>query len=99
MADSFETVAKRTEEAARSGVTDKHAQLRSMTAMQRKCLELFERSETIASRDIQEFFNYKPRSATAILSRWVNEGFLVVHDPGLRTRSYALAEHYRKLLD
>ena len=99
MASSFEAVAKRAQQAAAEGATDKHSQLRSLDAMQRKCLELFQKSDVIASRDIQAFFNYKPRSATTLLSRWVDEGFLVVHDPGLRTRSYALADKYRKLLD
>jgi Fic family protein len=99
MASSFEAVASRAEEAAKSGVTDKHLQLRSMDAMQRKCLELFQKSDTIASRDIQAFFNYKPRSATALLSRWVEEGFLVIRNPGLRTRTYALADPHKKLLD
>lgn len=41
MAMSFEAVAKRAEAAATSGVSDKHAQLRALDAMQRKCLELF----------------------------------------------------------
>lgn len=98
MASSFEAVAKRAEEAAARGVSDTHSHLRSLQPMQRKCLELFQKSDVIASRDIQTFFGYKPRSATALLSRWVDEGFLVVHDPGLRTRSYALAEKHRRLL-
>ncbi len=46
-----------------------------------------------------KLLNHKPRSATALLSRWVDEGFLVTHDSGVRTRSYALADKYRKLLD
>jgi Fic family protein len=99
MASSFEAIANRAEEAAKSGITDKHVQLRSLDAMQRKCLELFQKSDVIASRDIQAFFNYKPRSATALLSRWVEQGFLVVRDPGLRTRTYALTDPYKKLLD
>lgn len=99
MATSFEAVAARAQEAAQIGISDKHLQLRSMDAMQRKCLELFQKSDTIASRDIQAFFNYKPRSATALLSRWVEEGFLVIRDPGLRTRTYELADKFRELLD
>jgi len=96
---SFEAVSKRAEQAATVGTNDKHIQLRALDAMQRRSLELFQVQQEIASRDIQAFFNYKPRSATALLTRWVDDGFIVVTDPGLRTRKYSLAKRHRKLLD
>ncbi|MDZ4852163.1 MAG: hypothetical protein SGI77_22980 [Pirellulaceae bacterium] len=99
MAKSFEAVAYRATEAAKKGVDDKHIGLRSLDTMQRKCLELFQISDEISSSDIQQFLSYKPRSATALLSRWVSDGFLIVTDPGRRTRKYALAKAFRKLLD
>ena len=99
MARSFEAVAERAELAASAGVSDKHIQLRALDPMQRRCLELFQTRKEIASSDIQAFFNYKPRSATALLARWVNQGFLIITDPGLRSRKYALAKQHRKLLD
>jgi Fic family protein len=99
MANSFEAVATKAQDVAREGASDKHIQLRALDAMQRRCLELFQVQDEIASRDIQSLFSYKPRSATALLSRWVDEGFLVITDPGLRSRKYALAKRYVELLD
>lgn len=99
MAESFEAIARRAEIGAKQGVSDQYMDLRTLDAMQRKCLELFQKSNEIASSDIQALFNYKPRSATALLSGWVNEGFLVITDPSRRTRKYGLSESYKHLLD
>ena len=99
MARSFEAVAVRAEQAASEGIDDNHIQMRALDPMKRRCLELFQTQNEIASRDIQSVFNFKPRSATALLSRWVEEGFLIINDPGLRSRKYALAKKHRSLLD
>jgi Fic family protein len=99
MAESFERVVERAAEAADRGIPDRHRELRALDAMQRKALELFQFSETIASRDIQSFFGYKPRTATSLLSRWVASGFVVIVSPGKRMRRYALASKYRPLLE
>jgi Fic family protein len=99
MAESFEAVARRAELGAKQGVPDRHMDLRTLDAMQRKCLELFQTSNEVASSDIQALFNYKPRSATALLSAWVSDGFLVITDPSRRTRKYGLSESFKHLLD
>lgn len=99
MAESFEAIARRAEIGAKQGVSDQYMDLRTLDAMQRKCLELLQKSNEIASSDIQALFNYKPRSATALLSGWVSEGFLVITDPSRRTRKYGLSESYKHLLD
>ena len=83
----------------RNCIPDRHMDLRTLNAMQRKCRELFQQSNEIASSDIQALFNYKPRSTTALLSGWVSVGFLVITDPGLRTRKFGLSESFGHLLD
>ena len=98
MADSFERVRARAEEASESGARDQSPLLRTLEARQRKALALFRESETITSGDIEKLFGVSQRAARTVLASWVSGGFIVVADPAKKSRKYALAERFRAVL-
>ena len=98
MADSFESVKRRAQEAAGSGAQDRSTALRRLDPRQRKALELFRDSNTITSRDIAGLFAISARAARNLLSAWVENGFLVVADPAKRSRKYELATDFQAIL-
>ena len=97
MAESFERVKKRAEEAAGSGAQDSSHLLRRLDPRQRRALALFKDSETITSRDIEKLFSISQRTARDLLSGWEEGGFLVVADPAKKSRKYGLAGEFKEL--
>ena len=97
VADSFESVQRRAEEAARRGARDQSSLLRKLEPRQRKTLELFRAHETITSRDVQTLFGVSQRTARVLLAAWVESGFLTVADPAKKSRRYGLARAFRLL--
>jgi Fic family protein len=95
VADSFESVKLRAEEASSGGAQDQSRLLRKLDARQRKALELFRENETITSRDVQKLFNISQRTARVLLAAWVKTEFLTVADPAKKSRKYALAREFR----
>ncbi|MGA2230777.1 MAG: Fic family protein [Tepidisphaeraceae bacterium] len=98
VAESFENVKKRAQAAANAGEDDASAALRKLDPRQRKGLELFRHSEAITSRDVQKLFTISQRGARNILSDWVTRRFIVVSDPAKKSRKYALAREFKRLL-
>ena len=98
MADSFEHVKSRAQEAAKAGETDASTWLRKLNPRQRKILDLFRQSETITSQDAADLFVISQRSARNLLSTWAEEGFLIIADPAKKSRKYRLGEEYDHLL-
>ena len=98
VADSFESVRRRAQEAAGSGARDHSQSLRGLDPRQRKALELFRDSDAITSRDVEALFNISQRAARNLLSAWVESGFIVVADPAKKTRKYGLNEEFAELL-
>ena len=99
MAESFESVKKRAQEAAGAGAQDHSPLLRRLDPRQRKALELFRSSETIISRDLEGLFAVSQRTARNVLRDWVERGFLVVADPARKSRKYRLATEFQALLE
>jgi len=97
MADSFESVRRRAQEAADRGMRDDSAALRRLDPRQRRALELFRRSVVITSRDVEGLFGVSQRTARNILSSWVSGGFVLVVDPARKSRSYRLSPEYEGL--
>lgn len=98
VAESFESVKKRAEEAARTGAQDTSVGIRQLDPRQRKTLALFRDQETITSTDIERLFKLSQRTARDLLSRWCQAGFLVVADPAKKSRKYSLSRAYHGLL-
>lgn len=98
MADSFESVKRRAQEAAGSGAQDRSPALRRLDPRQRKALELFRDSNTITSRDVETLFGISQRAARNLLAAWVDNGFVVITDPAKKSRKYALANEYQTII-
>jgi Fic family protein len=98
MAESFESVKRRAEEAAGRGAQDRSPALRRLDPRQRQALVLFRESNTITSRDIARLFSISERAARNLLVAWVGSGFLVVADPAKKTRKYGLAGEFREIV-
>jgi Fic family protein len=95
VADSFERVKQRAQEAADADENDQMSNLRKLDARQRKALELFRHSDVITSRDVEQLFGISQRTARNILSKWVVDGFVIVLDPAKKSRKYGLADRLR----
>ena len=99
MAESFESVRRRAEEAAGRGAHDRSPSLRAtLTRASVKPLELFHKSTRITSRDIAGLFSISERAARNLLAAWVGSGFLVVADPAKKHRSIGLASEFRAIV-
>lgn len=98
VADSFENVRKRAQEAADTGAGDESSQLRKLDPRQRKALALFRSSDAITSRDIETLFAIAQRTARNLLGAWVENGFVAVLDPAKKSRKYGLASEFKRLV-
>ena len=98
VAESFEKVRKRAQESADAGDRDDSSLLRTLDARQRKAMELFQKSEFITSRDVQSLFTISQRMGRKLLSDWAATGFVTVADKAKKSRKYALAVGFRRLL-
>lgn len=98
VADSFETVRRRAQEAAGAGAKDQSNALRRLDPRQRRALELFRDSDSLTSRDLETLFGISQRAARNLLSAWVEDGFVVITDPAKKTRKYGLSVEFAALL-
>jgi Fic family protein len=98
MAESFESVRRRAQEAAGLGVSDHSATLRRLDPRQRKALELFRERRDITSRDVEALFGISQRAARNLLAAWVNDEFLVMTDPAKKSRRYGLAKEFWEIM-
>jgi hypothetical protein len=98
MAESFENVKARAQDAAENGARDRSDSIRRLEPRQRAALELFSVRDAITSRDIEGLFRTSQRAARNLLSRWVEDGFLLVADAAIKSRKYGLAKELRDIL-
>ena len=94
VADSFDNVRRRAQEAAVTGAQDQSNALRRLDPRQRKALELFRGSTVITSRHLEALFGISQRAARNLLSAWVADGFVVVTDPAKKSRKYGLSAKF-----
>jgi Fic family protein len=99
MAESFENVKRRAQEAARSGLQDFTPALRQLDPRQRKALELFRHSATITSRDVGMLFGISDRAARNLLATWAEKSFVVMTDLSKKNRKYELSNEYQSIVD
>jgi Fic family protein len=99
MADSFENVKRRAQEAAGSGAKDRSSALRRLDPRQRKGVELFRENNTITSRDVASLFGLSERAARNLLAAWVETSFIVIADPAKKSRKYGLAVDFQAILN
>ena len=94
MAESFENVKRRAQEAAETGAQDYSTALRHLDPRQRKALELFRYSSTITSRDVGGLFGISDRAARNLLLGWVEDGFVLIVDFSKKGRRYGLTSEF-----
>lgn len=98
VADSFENVRRRAQEAEGTGARDQSGALRRLDPRQRKAIELFRNAAVINSRDVEALVGISQRASRNILSAWVDDGFVIVADPAKKTRKYGLSAEFSALL-
>lgn len=99
VAESFEKVKQRAEEAAKLGNQDKSPLLRKLDARQRQAIGLFQENERITSLELAQLFNIKSRTASELCNQWCEKGFIIALSAARKNRKYSLAEMYQELLD
>jgi Fic family protein len=99
MALACEKVVQQMTRSHHQGEQDHTALMRTLDPKQRKALELFNDYETVTSRQIGELFGFQPRTNAALCKKWMEAGFLVIADPGRKSRKYRLADKFTPLLD
>ncbi len=98
MAEAFGNVRARAVEASRQNALDQTPLLRGLTPQQRQALGLFLRMRAVTSRDVATYFKCSARSASALCSKWVQAGFLVIENSSTKGRSFRLADAYESLV-
>jgi Fic family protein len=98
MAESFENVKHRAEEASGQGKKDRSTMLRGLDPRQRKAIELFRQSDSITSQQIADLFGISQRAARNLLTAWTANDFLVILDTAKKSRKYGLASSYQSIV-
>jgi len=98
MADSFARVRKHAESQKNPVRADQSGVLRRLSPLQRQVLEMFRDQAEVNARHIAEYFNVSQRQANRYCLDWVEKEFLVMVNPGKRSRSYRLAGAYEALV-
>lgn len=99
MAAAFANVRGRALEANRARGLDHASSLRRLSPQQRNALGLFLRASVVTTKDIAAYFRIKPRQASLLCARWVEDGFILVENPSTKARSYRLAHEFESLVD
>jgi Fic family protein len=95
MLESFENVKRAAQ--VESG-KDKSVLFRLLLPKQRKLLTLFETSDTITSKDVEQLFGFSSRSARLLCMQMIKEGFFVIANPSDKARRYRLAGKYIRII-
>ena len=99
MACAFEKVVRQMILSHEKGQKDHSQLLRKLDPKQRTSLELFREFAEVTSKQIGDLFGFKPRTNSTLCKKWVEEGYLEITDPSLKSRKYRLAKKYRGLLE
>ena len=98
MAESFETVRRRAEEAGKPGLPDVAPKIRELDSKQRNVLGLFMKQKRATSAELGVFLELDPRNARILATKWIKAGFLEVADASRKMRKYRLAPKYESLI-
>lgn len=99
MADAFAKVRLKAEEqSTQKEQPDNSNLLRELDERQKRVLALFRESRFITTKDIANLLGIQPRSALNLCHRWIDEGYLNVHNTSKKLRKYELAEKWLELI-
>lgn len=99
MAASFEKVRDEAQREAMKGSQDQSRLLRGLEARQRRVLQLFEASRTVAARQVGEALGLQQRATAQLCQRWVEGGFLQMENTSRKARLYRLSDRYEEMLE
>ena len=98
MADAFASVKVQAAAAAERGVEDRSESLRKVDPRQRRLLELFRKQETVTAEDMALHLRLSHRTVVGLCRDWLKSGFLELHDPSRKRRSYQLGRAFKALM-
>jgi Fic family protein len=98
MAEAFSAVRVQAASASRRGALDRSPLLRRLDPRQRLLLALFRTRAIVTTAEIAAHLHLSPRTVVALCREWVAVGFLVLHDPSRKNRSYSLTPAYETLV-
>lgn len=98
MADAFSAVRVQAARAVQRDAQDVSPLLRQLDPRQRRILELFRDHGIVTNAEIAAHLRLSPRTVTGLCRQWVSQGFLDVHDPSRKGRSYRLGPAYERII-
>jgi len=98
MADAFAAVRAQAARAVRRGAPDRSPLLRQLDPRRRRLLALFRRQGAATTGEIAAHLALSPRTVVALCREWLATGFLSLHDPSRKNRSYRLGSAYESLV-
>lgn len=98
MADAFSAVRSQAAQAVDRGGRDASPLLRELDPRQRRLLELYRSQGVATTADIATHLGLARRTISDLCRRWVDDGFLELHDTSRKTRSYRLGRAYEQLV-
>lgn len=97
MADAFSAVRAQASKAAARQAHDRTPELRLLDPRERRLLELFRRHGTVTTAEIAEHLALSHRTVVTLCRQWLDTGFLALHNPSRKNRSYRLGKSYEHL--
>jgi len=88
MLKSFESVKKHF--IKQKNEKDKSEFIKNLDSRQKQVLPLFEESNFITTKDLENLFNFSSRTSRQLAQKWVKTGFLLIVDNSKKNRKYKL---------
>jgi Fic family protein len=99
MASAFAAVKAQATQAAARGAQDTSTALRQLDPRQRRLLQLFHKIPIATTAQIAKHLSLSPRTVAPLCRQWTAGGFLTLHNPSRKSRSYCITSNYQALLD
>jgi Fic family protein len=98
MAEAFSAVRTQAVRAAGRRAKDQGSLLRQLDPRQRRVLELLAGQGTATTVELATHLGLSPRTVVSLCRAWVKGGFLIMHDPSRKNRSFRLAAAFEEEL-
>jgi predicted ArsR family transcriptional regulator len=98
MADAFAAVKVQAAEAAKRGGEDLSGALKKVDPRQRRLLELFKKQDVATAEEIAVHLRLSHRTIVGLCRGWLKSGFLELHEPSRKRRSYQLGRSFKSFV-
>jgi len=99
MAEALAAVRAQATQVTQRGGKDQSRELRLLEVRQRRALALFQRHAIVTPQELADHLGIGKRTVLKLCQSWVEIGFLSLHDPSRKARSYRLHPTYEALTD